>query len=95
MSLLIYRNLLILINTDAFLNIYNQIRSRDEATKPTITNIINWLKDHDRAIDQEESSFIYESPSDLIPVVEIPRSPLRRLLEKLRTFDRYSGSRIR
>ena len=70
---------------DEFLNKYINLRSQPQASEFNITNVQNWLKNHEGAIREQEAAFIMDH-EDLIALKPTVRTSLRRGLEKLEIF---------
>jgi hypothetical protein len=68
---------------------HSTLRGRPNAARSDVQNVENWLRTYLGAIDDEEASFI-KRPDDLVNLVSMSRTPLRRALEQSKTF-RLSG----
>ncbi|MCJ1350419.1 MAG: hypothetical protein MMC33_000400 [Icmadophila ericetorum] len=69
-----------------FLLTCSQLRERPKAGKKEIENIENWFWGNPGAILEEESNYIKHS-DDLMTIVPKEKSPLRRVLERNKSFQ--------
>ena len=69
--------------TDRFVLDHSKLKARPDASKHQVRNVKNWMDNHTKAIQDEETKFI-EKDGDLMAFVPTIRTPLRRFIE---TFD--------
>lgn len=70
---------------DDFVHQYRELKSEPNASAHSRTNVENWLRSHEGAIEPAEATYI-QNHDDLFSIKAIQRTPLRKALEKFDSF---------
>lgn len=69
---------------EQFLWVHSELKARPAADEQSKQNIEAWLWNHPGAVIEKETQFL--NADDLMNVVTIKKSPIRKLLERMEGF---------